>query len=206
MRLITIPENLDILPAGLAPICIEDHDSEGRAVNLEWIERGVKPIHRALCNLVTCVIGDVWAVSEIVSSSVHSLSRRYGHNLGTQPHAQVYARTRWEAKNAAAGGRRLRLRLDQSLDALDTELQNAFLIDSRDHASACEARLDVDALASTDDLRLIIGLHLDGWTWEEIGRRLHRKSNSAEKRFHRWRRQLRQTGSNAKLSRKRDVY
>jgi hypothetical protein len=150
LRLITIPENLDILPAGLAPICIEDHDSEGRPVNLEWIERGVRPIHRALCNLVTCVIGDVWAVSEIVSSSVHSLSRRYGHNLGTQPHAQVYARTRWEAKNAAAGGRRLRLGLDQSLDALDTELQNAFLIDSRDHASACEARLDVDALAGLD--------------------------------------------------------
>jgi DNA-directed RNA polymerase specialized sigma24 family protein len=203
LRLITIPENLDILPAGLAPICIEDHDSEGRPVNLEWIERGVKPIHRALCNLVTCVIGDVWAVSEIVSSSVHSLSRRYGHNLGTEPHAQVYARTRWEAKNAAAGGRRLRLRLDQSLDALDTELQNAFLIDSRDHASACEARLDVDALASTDDLRLIIGLHLDGWTWEEIGRQLHRKSNTAEQKFERWRRQLRQTGS-TRLHRNRD--
>ena len=205
MRLITIPENLDILPAGLAPICIEDHDSEGRPVNLEWIERGVKPIHRALCNLVTCVIGDVWAVSEIVSSSVHSLSRRYGHNLGTQPQAQVYARTRWEAKNAAAGGRRLRLRLDQSLDELDTELQNAFLIDSRDHASACEARLDVDALASTDDLRLIIGLHLDGWTWEEIGRQLHRKSNTAEQKFERWRRQLRQTGS-TRRHRNRDVY
>ena len=33
---------MDILPAGLAPICIEDHDSQGRPVNLEWIERGVK--------------------------------------------------------------------------------------------------------------------------------------------------------------------
>jgi len=200
LRLITIPETLDILPAGLAPICIEDHDSEGRPVNLQWIERGVRPIHKALCNLVTCLIGDVWAVSEIVSSSVHSLSRRYGDNLGTQPQAQVYARTRWEAKNAAAGGRRLRLGLDQSLDELDTELQNALLIDSRDHASACEARLDVDALASTEDLRLIIELHLDGWTWEEIGRLLHRKSSTAEKKFERWRRQLRQRARTRKPS------
>jgi DNA-directed RNA polymerase specialized sigma24 family protein len=198
LRLITIPENLDVLPDGLVPICIEDYDSEGRPVNLEWIERGVRPIHRALCNLVTCVIGDVWAVSEIVTNSVHSLSRRYGHNLGTQPHAQVYVRTRWEAKNAAAGGRRLRLGLDQSLHELDIELQNACLVDSRDYAGAYEARLDVDALASTDELRLIIALHLDGWTWEEIGRQLHRKSNSAEKRFHRWRRRLRETSSNAK--------
>ena len=198
MRLITIPEDFDILPAGLAPICIEDHDSDGRPVNLEWIERGVRPIHKALCNLVTCVIGDVWAVSEIVSSSVHNLSRRYGNNLGTQPHAQVYARARREAKNAAAGGRRLRLGVDRSLDELDTELQNALLIDSRDPAGACEARLDVDALASSEDLRLIIGLHLDGWTWEEIGQQLHRKSSTAEKKFERWRRQLRQKGSNAK--------
>ena len=198
MRLITIPEDFDILPAGLAPICIEDHDSEGRPVNLDWIERGVRPIHKALCSLVTYVIGDVWAVSEIVNSSVHSLSRRYGDNLGAKPHSQVYARTTWEAKNAAAGGRRLRQGVDQSLEELDTELQNALLIDSRDHASASEARLDVDALASSEDLRLIIGLHLDGWTWEEIGRMLHRKSGTAEKKFERWRRQLRQKGSNAK--------
>jgi DNA-directed RNA polymerase specialized sigma24 family protein len=47
-------------------------------------------------------------------------------------------------------------------------------------------------LAATEDLRLIIGLHLDGWTWEEIGQLLHRKSSTAEKKFERWRRQLRQ--------------
>ena len=200
MRLITVPETFDLLPAGLAPICIEDHDSEGRPVNLQWIERGVRPIHKALCNLVTCLIGDVWAVSEIVSSSVHSLSRRYGDNLGTQPHAQVYARARWEAKDAAVGGRRLRLGLDRSLDELDTELQHALLLDSRDQASVCQARLDVDALAAKEDLRLIIGLHLDGWTWEEIGRLLHRKSSTAEKKFERWRRQLRQRARTRKPS------
>jgi len=193
LRLITIPENVDLVPAGLAPICIEDHDSEGRPVNIEWIKRGVRPIHRALCNLVTCVVGDVWAVSEIVSSSVHGLSRKYGDDLGTQPQARVYARSKWEAKNAAAGGRRLRLRLDESLDELDTELQNPLLIDSRNYASACEARLDLDGLASTEDLRLIIGLHLDGWTWAEIGQHLHRNANAIEQRFRRWRSRMRRT-------------
>jgi len=198
VALITIPENFEGLPDGLAPICLEDHDSKGRPINLQWIDRGVRPIHRDLCNLVTVLIGDVWAVSEIVNRSVHGLSRKYGDNLGAEPQARVYVRTQWEAKDEAAGGRRLRRRLDQSLDELDTELQNAHLIDSRDSAQSRDARLDIDALASTDELRLIIGLHLDGWTWQEIGEQLHRKTNTVEQKFLRWTRRLRRKGSSAR--------
>ena len=82
MALITIPENFAALPDGLAPICVEDHDSEGRPINLQWIDRGVRPIHRDLCNLVTVLIGDVWAVSEIVNRSVHGLSANMATILG----------------------------------------------------------------------------------------------------------------------------
>ena len=198
MGLITIPENVDILPAGLAPICVEDHDSAGRPINLQWIDRGVRPIHRDLCHVVTAVIGDVWAVSEIVNRAVHGLSRKYGDKLGTEPEVRVYARTQWEAKDDAAGGRRLRRRLDQSLDELDAELQSALLIDSTDSAQSRDARLDIDALASTDELRLIIGLHLDGWTWQEIGEQLHRKTNTVEQKFLRWTRRVRRMGSTAR--------
>jgi hypothetical protein len=193
MALITIPENFENLPAGLAPICVEDHDAFGKAINRQWIDRGVRPIHKDLCNLVTVLIGDVWAVSEIVNRSVHGLSARYGDNLGTEPQARVYARARWEAKDEAAGGRRLRQRLDQSLDELDTELH---LIDSTDYRRAYEARLDIEALASTDDLRLIIGLHLDGWSWQQIAEQLHQNANTVAQRFRRWKRRLQRTSSN----------
>ena len=195
MALITIPENYEMLPAGLAPICIEDRDSAGRPINLQWIDRGVRPIHQDLCNLVTVLIGDVWAVSGIVNRSVHGLSRKYGDKLGAEPQARVYARAQWEAKDDAAGGRRLRQHLDQSLDELDTKLQNAHLIDSTDYASAYDARLEIEALASTNELRVIIGLHLDGWTWREIGEQLHRNANTVEQKFHRWRSRMRQTSS-----------
>ena len=198
MALITIPENFEVLPHGLAPICVEDHDSAGKPINLQWIDRGVRPIHRDLCNLVTVLIGDVWAVSDIVNRSVHGLCRKYGDNVGAEPQARVYTRAQWEAKDDAAGGRRLRQRLDQSLDELDAKLQNAHLIDSRDSALSCDARLDIDSLASTDELRLIIGLHLDGWTWQEIGEQLHRKTNTVEQKFLRWTRGIRRMGSAAR--------
>ena len=76
--------------------------------------------------------------------------------------------------------------------------RNAHLIDSRDSAQSRDARLDIDALASTDELRLIIGLHLDGWTWQEIGEQLHRKTNTVEQKFLRWTRRLRRKGSSAR--------
>jgi DNA-directed RNA polymerase specialized sigma24 family protein len=205
VALITIPENFEVLPDGLAPICVEDHDAGGRPINLQWIDRGVRPIHKDLCNLITVLIGDVWAVSEIVNRSVHGLSRKYGDNLGAEPQARVYTRAQWEAKDEAAGGRRLRQRLDQSLDELDSELQNARLIDSRDSAQSRDARLDIDALASNDELRLIIGLHLDGWTWREIGEHLHRKANTVEQKFLRWTRRLRRMSSTPR-PRIRDIY
>ncbi len=65
--------------------------------------------------------------------------------------------------------------------------------------------MDIDALASTDELRLIIGLHLDGWTWQEIGEQLHRKTNTVEQKFLRWTRRLRRKGSSAR-PRIRDLY
>jgi DNA-directed RNA polymerase specialized sigma24 family protein len=200
MALITIPDNFELLPAGLAPICVEDHDSAGKPIHVEWIDRGVRPIHKDLCNLVTVLIGDVWAVSEIVNRSVHGLSSRYGDNLGREPHARVYSRAQWEAKDDAAGGRRLRQRLDQSLDELDAELLNAYLIDSTDYERAYESRLDIEALASTDELRLIIGLHLDGWTWREIGDQLHRNANTVEQKFRRWRSRMQRTSPDTRSS------
>lgn len=65
-----------------------------------------------------------------------------------------------------------RRRLRKSLEKLDWEIQKAQLEDS---TRANNGRPNVDALASNDELRLMIGLHLDGWTWLEIIRHLHGK-------------------------------
>jgi hypothetical protein len=68
--------------------------------------------------------------------------------------------------------RRSRRRLKKSLDDLNREIWNARLPDAADSS---EEPLDVDALASTEELRLIIGLHLDGWSWHEINKWLHNR-------------------------------
>jgi hypothetical protein len=65
-----------------------------------------------------------------------------------------------------------RRRLKKSLDDLDREIWKARLPDAADSS---EEPLDVDALASTEELRLIIGLHLDGWSWHEINKWLHNR-------------------------------
>ena len=65
-----------------------------------------------------------------------------------------------------------RRRLKKSLDDLDREIWNTRLPNAADSS---EEPLDVDSLASTEERRLIIGLHLDGWTWPEINTRLRNR-------------------------------
>jgi hypothetical protein len=82
---------------------------------------------------------------------------------------------RWIAVALGALGVHLpgfRPRLRKSLDDLDREIRKVRVA----HTADCsEEPLDVDALASTDELRVIIGLHLDGWSWREINGRLRKK-------------------------------
>jgi hypothetical protein len=82
---------------------------------------------------------------------------------------RVIATTARELWIRLRGSRR---RLKKSLDDLDREIWNTRLPDAADSS---EEPLDVDALASTEELRLIIGLHLDGWTWPEINSWLRSK-------------------------------
>lgn len=65
-----------------------------------------------------------------------------------------------------------RRRMKKSLDDLDREIWNARLSNA---ANSSEQPLNIDSLASTEELRLIIGLHLDGWTWPEINTRLRNR-------------------------------
>jgi hypothetical protein len=65
-----------------------------------------------------------------------------------------------------------RRRLNKSLDDLDREIRNACQPDA---AGSSVKPLDIDGLASTEELRLIVGLHLDGWSWHEINARLRNR-------------------------------
>jgi hypothetical protein len=63
-----------------------------------------------------------------------------------------------------------RARLRTALDDLDREIQKAHLA-----TDSSRTHLDVEALASTEEIRFIIGLQLDGWTWHEINERLRKR-------------------------------
>src|SRR6266851_696737 len=185
MGLIIVPQDYDSLPRNLAPICIEDHDAAGHPINLEWIDRGVRPIHRRLCHLTERIVGDLWAVSEVAGNAVHSLWREYGDNLSSDPSRQVQARAEWEAKDIRAGGWRLRKGRERYLDDLDEAIRVAISYDPRDYGQIYEMRLDMQALARTEDrvLKRIIDLYLRGWTWQEIGAELKLKPDTLERRF-----------------------
>ena len=65
-------------------------------------------------------------------------------------------------------------RLHKSLDNLDREIRKVHLAGSADCSPASDDRLDVDALRSTEELRLLIDLYLRGWTSQEIKEKLDR--------------------------------
>jgi len=194
VALITIPENYEALPRHLAPICIEDRDAAGRPIHPDWIDCGVRPIHKALCHLAARVAGDLWAVSEITDRSVHALARRYGDSPGVAPQGQVYARAKWEAKGIRCGGHRLRKARDKYLEDVGG---GDLLKDPCDYGEVYEARLYMDALrrsAEGDELRLAINLHLQGWTWDEIGRWLGRRPSTVAQQFARWKQRINRSG------------
>src|SRR2546425_983746 len=188
MGLIIVPQEYDSLPRNLAPICIEDRDAAGEPINLEWIDRGVRPIHRRLCNLTERIVGDLWAVSEVAGNAVHSLWREYGDNLGSDPARQVQARAEWEAKDIRAGGWRLRKGWERYLDDLDETIRAAISLDPRDYGQTYDMHLDLQALTRGEDpmLKRIVDLYLRAWTWQEIGVELDRKPNTLEQKFLRW--------------------
>jgi hypothetical protein len=75
----------------------------------------------------------------------------YGDNLGSDPARQVQARAEWEAKDIHAGGWRLRKGRERYLDDLDEAIRAAISHDPRDYGHIYETRLDMQALARTED-------------------------------------------------------
>jgi len=79
--------------------------------------------------------------------------------------------------------RQPRRQLSKSLDDLDWEIRKARLANSVDCSRADDGRLDIDALCSTEELRLLIDLYLRGWTWPQIESELDRTAADRRSRI-----------------------
>lgn len=197
MGLIMIPENYEELPENLAPICIEDRDQSGKPINSQLIDRGVRPIHAALCHLTTQILRDVGRVSEVVNNAVQGVWRRHGDDFGPQPRNLVYARSKWEAKEIRAGGWAIRRRRQVSLDdpqfveSMDARIRCALLDDPRTHYETRLYLAVLRELAPDEELKTIIELYTHSWTFDEIGALLGRRPNTLVQKFLRWKQLLR---------------
>jgi hypothetical protein len=192
MGLVIVPQDYENLARDLAPIYIEDQDKSGEPINLEWVDLGVRPIHSELCHLTKRIVGDLWAVSEVAGNAVHGIWRDRGNDLGSDPWRQVQARAVWEAKDIRAGGWRFRKGCDKHLDDLDDRIRAAVTHDPRDYKRVYDMHLDIEALTRDEDemLKRMIGLHLRGWTWQEIGTALEQKPNTLRQKFLRWKHRI----------------
>ena len=89
-------------------------DDEGRLVVPAWIE-AVEPVADPLRDMTLSITGDVRNVSQVTEEAVHSLSARFGENLGRKPSGQILISAKWRARNLSAGGPRKRKRLEVAL-------------------------------------------------------------------------------------------
>lgn len=148
-RFVIIPENYE--QKGVIPICICTVDGDGNPVYPGWIE-AVPPIADRLRNLARVVIQDVRRVSEVTEASVHSLSSRFGPDMGRNPSNRIWVDAKWRARDLAAGGCRARKKKEVAL----RDGMNALLREPFDFGRALENRDLVD--------HLFRRLHEEGYT------------------------------------------
>lgn len=198
MGIVTIPFDFDKTSdrLGVIPICIEDTDRYGRAINPGWF-RAVVPIADPLRRLARKVLGDPWLVSELAEGSVHAQWYEHGDDLGRNPSGRIYAHAKWRAQDLRAGGRNARRGIEVEL--LDSML--ASLRATGDISRSAEFEEIATALVQHFTKRGVphvsemMDLWLSGWTWPEIADRIGKDPKAASKDFWRWfRRGLRHLG------------
>lgn len=188
MGVITIPfdyrEDVDCY---VVPICIEDTDFTGAAIDPKWFEFGVIPVADALRRIADRVLKDVWRVSEITEYAVHRLWAKHGHDLGEAPELRVLKRAHWRAEDLRVGGRRARRRADVELFTAKLET----LRDQYDLARHLEAKETlnrlVDELERRDmrDIRAMVPLMLRDCDADEFRALFGKSRNTLSQRFYR---------------------
>ena len=188
MEIIIVPfDYKEELNSSVVPICIGDIDSEGNPIYREWVERGVVPVADPLRKMGHRVLNDVWRVSELTERAVHSLSRKYGGNLGDDPSLRVLKRAHWYAEDLRAGGRRARRKTEVELFTAKLEtLQDQF-----DLVSDMVAKDTLDRLMEElkrqglHDIREMVPMMLRDCDAHEFVSRFRKSRNTLSQRFYR---------------------
>jgi len=188
MDLIIVPfDYKEELNSSVIPICIGDIDSDGNPIYREWVERGVVPVADPLRKIAHRVLNDVWRVSELTERAVHSLSRKYGGNLGDDPRLRVLKRAHWYAEDLRAGGRRARRKTEVELFTAKLEtLQDQF-----DLVSDVVAKDTLDRLMEElkrqglHDIREMVPMMLRDCDAHEFVSRFRKSRNTLSQRFYR---------------------
>jgi hypothetical protein len=188
VAVITIPFDYnEITHPGITPICISETDAVGNLIYPGWIEHGVVPVVDALVRIADRLLSDKYRASEITEYAVHSLSRKYGENIGDRPTIRVLNRARWYAEDLRAGGRRARRKLDVELfvETLDS------LQDQYDIVADLEAKEMVDKIVSQldalgmDRVKELVPWMLRNSEGHELTSRFGQKRNTITTRFYR---------------------
>jgi DNA-directed RNA polymerase specialized sigma24 family protein len=187
--LITIPFDFETNPQAqsVVPICIEETDRNGEAIEFGWFE-AVVPVADSLRSLARRMLRDVWLVSELAEGSVHALWNEHGSNLGRRPSGQILADAKWRARNMRNGGRNARRGVEVEL--LESVL--AGLRSPDDVARTAEARDIEERLKRLFEERgvphvsEIMDLWLQGDTWPEIAEQIGKGPRTASKQLSRW--------------------
>lgn len=188
MAVITIPFDYDeITHPQIVPICIADTDTNGNPVCPAWIEQGVVPVVDGLVRIADRLLADKYRASEITEYAVHSLSRKYGENVGDRPTVRVLNRARLHAEDLRAGGRRARRKLDvelfvETLASLEDQYDLVADLEAKEMVDKIVAQLDILGL---DRVKELVPWMLRNAEGHELTSEFGQKRNTITTRFYR---------------------
>ena len=188
MAVITIPFDYnEITHPQIVPICIADTDAKGNLVCPAWIEHGVVPVVDRLVRIAERVLLDRFRASEITEYAVHSLSRKYGDNIGDRPAVRVLNRARLHAEDLRVGGRRARRKFDvelfvETLESLQDQYDLVADLETKQKVDLIVAQLDVLGL---DRVKEMLPFMLRNAEGQELTDEFGQKRNTLTTRFYR---------------------
>jgi predicted ABC-class ATPase len=188
MAVITIPFDYnEITHPQIIPICIADTDAKGNLVYPGWIEHGVVPVAHRLLRIAERVLLDKFRASEITEYAVHSLSRKYGENIGDRPAVRVLNRARLHAEDLRVGGRRARRKFDvelfvETLESLEDHYDLVAALEAKEMVDIMVAQLDVLGL---DRVKELVPYMLRNAEGHELASEFGQKRNTITTRFYR---------------------
>jgi hypothetical protein len=194
MGFVIIPFDYDQLPESerqtIVPICIASVDRDGNPIAQIWFDKGVVPVQKQLRRIARIRLGDVRRVSELAEVTIHKLWDRHGENAGFWPSRRVLARAVWEARHLAAGASRWQINhtVPLVLDSLEGDLNGPKRCDEIYRQQLLidlvERRIEQD---QRPDIRVAFMMLRQGYTWEEVAKRLgDQRPEALKKRFWRW--------------------